>query len=247
MEEGTVLLKQPSEDRMTRTVILHYHLFKNAGTSLDRILRENFEDGWVTTEFPGGSRDNSREVAGWIDAHPEAVAFSTHTAMGPVPQLDGTRIVSVMLLRDPVARIRSAYRFERKQQADTWGAELAKQHDLEGYVQARLARQGDRQCRNFQTQRLASMVPGDGPELARAELALKQLSVVGLVEDFDTVTRDLTQALRPAFPDFQARNIRVNTTTPPPETERDRRVNAVLEAANADDRHLWRRLHDGVS
>ena len=25
MEEGTVLLKQPSEDRMTRTVILHYH------------------------------------------------------------------------------------------------------------------------------------------------------------------------------------------------------------------------------
>lgn len=231
---------------MTRTVILHYHLFKNAGTSLDRILRENFEDGWVTTEFPGGSRDNSRKVAGWIDAHPEAVAFSTHTAMGPVPLIDGTRIVSVMLLRDPVARIRSAYRFERKQQADTWGAELAKQHDLEGYVQARLARQGDRQCRNFQTQRLASMVPGDGPELARAELALKQLSVVGLVEEFDAVIQRLTRVLRPAFPSFEGRSVRANTTTPAPETDMDRRVNAALEAANADDRHLWRLLHEGA-
>lgn len=229
---------------MTRTVILHYHLFKNAGTSLDRILRENFKDGWVTSEFPVKGDDNSRDVAQWIATHPDAVAFSTHTAMGPIPQVDDTRIVSVMLLRDPVARIRSAYRFEREQQADTWGAELAKSHDLEGYVQARLDWPGDRQCRNFQTHRLASLVPGDAPELTRAIEAMSRLSVIGLVEEFDATLAQMTRKLRPAFPDFEAQSVRANTTTPTPETEMDHRVNAVLEAANADDRHLWSLLRE---
>lgn len=224
---------------MTRTVILHYHLFKNAGTSLDGILRENFGSRWVTAEFSTATGDNSPQVADWIEAHPDAVAFSTHTAMGPIPRIDGVTIISVMMLRDPVARIRSAYRFERKQQADTWGAELAKSHDLEGYVRARLDRPRDRQCRNFQTQRLASLVPGDEPELARATRAMARLSVVGLVEHFDKTMGQLTGKLRPAFPDFEPRNIRANTTTPGPQTETDRRVNALLAEVNGDDRALW--------
>ncbi len=228
---------------MNRTIILHYHLFKNAGTSLDRILRKNFGPKWITAEFSSANRDNGPEVAHWITAHPDAVAFSTHTAMGPVPPIEGVTVLSMMLLRDPVARIRSAYRFERKQEAQTWGAQLAKTHDLEGYVRARLERHGDRQCRNFQTQRLASLLPGDGPELTRAVQAMQQLSVVGLVEDFDDVTRRLTETLRPIFPEFLAENVRVNTTTPAPETDTDRRVNALLEEVNSDDRHLWALLH----
>jgi len=228
---------------MNRTIILHYHLFKNAGTSLDRILRDNFGPKWVTAEFSTATGNNSPQVADWIAAHPDAVAFSTHTAMGPIPRIDGVTIVSVMLLRDPVARIRSAYRFEQKQQADTWGAELAKTNDLEGYVRARLDRPGDRQCRNFQTHRLASLIPGDEPELVRATRAMAQLSVVGLVEEFDKMIQRLTDKLRPAFPDFRAESIRMNTTMPAPETEMDRRVGALLEEVNGDDRALWNLMH----
>jgi len=229
---------------MNRTIILHYHLFKNAGTSLDRILRDNFGTRWVTAEFSTATGDNSPQVAKWIEAHPDAVAFSTHTAMGPIPQIDGVTIISVVLLRDPVARIRSAYRFERKQQAETWGAQLAKVNDLEGYVQTRLGRPGDRQCRNFQTYRLASLIPGDESELNRATRAMAQLSVVGLVEDFDKIIGQLSEKLRPAFPDFRAESIRMNTTTPAPETQTDRRVNALLEDVNSDDRYLWQLQRD---
>lgn len=232
---------------MTRTVILHYHLFKNAGTSLDQILQQNFGDRWVTAEFPGRDGDNSALVADWIRDNPQAVAFSTHTAMGPVPQVDGVQIITVMLLRDPIARIRSAYRFERKQEADTWGAELAKTRDLEGYVRARLARAGDRQCRDFQTHRLASLVPGDAPELERALAGLRQLSVVGLVEDFDGFLARLAAALRPAFPEFAAQSVRANTTARRPETVADRDVNRILEQANAGDRALLQAARELVA
>jgi len=170
---------------MRRTAILHYHLFKNARTSVDQILKRHFQHRWVTAEFPAKGRDNGDLVADWILANPAAAAFSTHTAWGPTPRIKGVRIITLLLLRNPIDRIRSAYRFERQQKADTWGA--------------RLANREDRQCRNFQTHRLAEMRPGDGPELARAIEAVKLLPVVGLVEDFDGFLGRMTAVLRQDF------------------------------------------------
>lgn len=220
---------------MSRTILLHYHLFKNAGTSVDQILKRNFKERWVTAEFPPAGGDNSDQVTEWITDTPDAVVYSTHTALGPVPQIKGTRIITIMMLRDPIARIRSAYRFERKQDADTWGTELARQYDLEGYVRARLARKGDRQCRNFQTHRLASMVPGEGSELERALVALDQLSVIGLVENFDLGMAHLAKQLTAEFPDFTWESVQANRTSPSPETPRDQDLNRLLEEVNGDD------------
>lgn len=220
---------------MLRPVILHYHLFKNAGTSVDQVLKQNFADRWVTAEFATNTQDNSAAVADWIRDNPQAVAFSTHTALGPVPKVDGVQVLPLIMLRDPIARVRSAYRFERKQQADTWGAQLAKTHDLEGYVRTRLARRGDRQCRNFQTHRLASLVPGDAPELTRAIEALSHLAVVGLVEDFDAAMVRLANAVRQDFPDFSWQSVQANTTTPGAPSASDIAVDAVLHEANTDD------------
>ncbi|GGX70595.1 hypothetical protein GCM10007385_44560 [Tateyamaria omphalii] len=190
-----------------RTIILHYHLFKNAGTSLDSILKDNFGPAWVTNEFPMAGNDNTGQVEAWIAQNPSAIAFSSHTMVGPIPSPTGVHVVPVMMLRDPIARIRSAYRFERKQDADTWGAQLAKEHDFEGYVRARLERNGDRQCRNFQTSRLASMAPGPEPELERALVAAKQLhmtGMIGLVDGFGDALATLQRRVKPVFPAFEA-------------------------------------------
>lgn len=218
-----------------RTVILHYHLFKNAGTSLDRVLQQNFDTGWVEAEFPIKKGDNSDLVAEWIADTPEAVAYSSHTAMGPVPQIKGVRVLPVMFLRDPVARIRSAYAFERKQGSESWGSKLARKTDLAGYVQARMEKPQDRQVQNFQTWRLAQMRPSAEPELARAKAALGDLALVGLVEDFSGSMRRLATLLAPDFPDFYWTALRANTGTPPPTEANDPDLEAVLKAENADD------------
>jgi len=219
-----------------RTVILHYHLFKNAGTSLDQILKRNFGDAWVTHEFPMKSETNTSQIEDWIRDTPEAQVFSTHTAVGPLPQIEGVRIVSVMLLRDPIERIRSAYRFERRQEADTWGAKLAKEQDFEGYVRKRLARSGDRQCRNFQTHRLATMEPGNAPELERAIAAAKQITALGSVADFDALLRDLAAEITDLCPSFTWEATRANISQVTPDSELPNPdLDALLEDANADD------------
>lgn len=224
--------------RRVRTIILHYHLFKNAGTSLDRILQRNFPERWVTREFRG--INNTADVTRWIQDHPDAVAFSSHTMMGPLPRIPDVQIFSVMLLRDPVARIRSAYRFERTQHAETLGAVLARHTDLEGYVRVRLAMPGDRQCNNFQTYRLASLVPGPEPELERARLGLDHLSLVGKVEAFGLFLETLTARMAPWFPDFDAGDeVHANASDPSkapvPEASA---LTELLASANHDDKTL---------
>lgn len=195
-----------------RTIILHYHLFKNAGTSVDAILRRNFGDKGVTREFPPMGGNNTALVEEWIRETPDAIAYSSHTMMGPIPQLERVRVISFMLLRDPIERIKSAYRFERTQAAETWGAKLAKAHNFEGYVRARLSRYGDRQCRNFLTAWLASLMPGPGTELERAKRALAALTVVGRVEAFDDAMARLAAELADVHPGFGYQTVKANTS-----------------------------------
>lgn len=228
-------MNQPAE----RTIILHYHLFKNAGTSVDAILKRNFGEKWVMREFPAKGGNNTALVEEWIRETPDAIAYSSHTMMGPIPEIEGVRVISFMLLRDPIQRIKSAYRFERTQVADTWGAQLAKEHDFEGYVRARLEVHGDRQCCNFQTYRLASLIPGEGPELERAKGALEEMTVVGRVEDFSTAILSLKAELHDSFPSFKAEVLRRNVSLPGSSSEmRDSHIEELI-AANQWDFELW--------
>ncbi|NNE51839.1 MAG: sulfotransferase family 2 domain-containing protein [Sulfitobacter sp.] len=225
-----------------RTAILHYHLFKNAGTSVDQLLRHNFPDGWDSREFPGQGGNNTALVREWILDRPDISAFSSHTMLGPLPEAPGLRVIPVVLLRDPIARITSAYQFERTQRADTRGAKLAKAHDLEGYVSARLAMPGDRQCRNFQTGRLATLLPDTIPELERARAAVKQLrqcGIVGLVEAFDRAMAELRLLALQAFPAFEITPVRANMSGPQ-RTEVSKRLRERLEHSNAHDIRLLR-------
>lgn len=222
-----------------RTIILHYHLFKNAGTSLDQVLKDNFGEGWVTREFPNANRPegNTPQVEAWIRDTPDAVVFSSHTMMGPLPQIEGVRVVSIMLLRDPIERIKSAYRFEHTQAIETFGAVLARHTDLEGYVKVRLSLPHDRQCRNFQTQRLATLIPGPAPELERARTALGQLSVVGLVSDFSGTLERLATAIADPFPQFSWKEVHSNRSRKDG-TEAQDALDALLAEVNAEDLEL---------
>jgi len=227
----------------TRTVLLHYHLFKNAGTSLDSILKKHFKDRWMTREFRHKGGNNTGDVEEWIRSTPDATAFSSHTMIGPLPQVEGVRIIPLILLRDPVKRIVSAYKFERQQAVDNWGANLAKSHDLAGYVRTRLDKEGDRQCRNFQTSRLAPFQQGDAPELERALAGLEMIyaqGLVGLVSDFGAFIDSLNTLVQQFEPSFKGEVVRSNVSdksSTPPDTD----VIDLLKQSNLHDAQVLAR------
>ena len=228
--------------RSERTILFHYHLFKNAGTSVDALLKMNFPDRWVTREFPRAPDINRSQVVEWIKDHPDAVCFSSHTAHLPPPEIPGIRVIPLIFVRDPLDRIASAYSFERKQPGDRPGAALARNTTLAGYIEARLASPEDRQCRDFQTARFARMIPAaGGTELERALEAARILPFVGVVEDFPGSMRRLRRLLRKeGLGEFFIRPMARNVSRSPGRTLEER----LEDIASQIGPDLFRRLQD---
>jgi hypothetical protein len=209
---GDVLTETGGASEAARTIIFHYHYFKNAGTSLDAMLKQNFGPRWTHAEFKG--LNNSAEVQAWVAAAPEAAAFSSHTAQFPVPVISGLRVIPVLFVRHPLDRIASAYRFERRQQAEGLGAALAKAHDLAGYIKVRLDNVNDRQCRDFHVFRMAKQQSGAKPaDLDAALKTMMELPFVGVVEEYELSLQALETVLKPHFPAIQCRNVRLNAAS----------------------------------
>lgn len=227
-----------------RQVILHNHLFKNAGSSVDHILRQNFQGRWVTREFSNPGPGQTAEIANWITKNTDAIAFSSHTIQSVLPIIPDVRIIQIVMLRDPVDRIASAYRFEKTQESNSRGAQLARQNGFAGYVHARLNIKGDRQCRNFQTSRLAALASTHpGNELSRAKAAaslIAQDGVLGLVSDFDAAMRRLTAVLRPGFPAFDWHPVIINAAAQNTAQAVSPDMRKLLEETNRDDFALLR-------
>lgn len=97
-----------------RTVILHYHIYKNAGTSFDHVLTHNFGDRHELFDgpFPFFTIDQE-QLDRIIMRRPQAVAFSSHQIVLPPPSSLDYQAVSAIFLRNPFLRIASIYRFKR--------------------------------------------------------------------------------------------------------------------------------------
>lgn len=194
-----------------RSIIVHFHFFKNAGTSVETILRKQFGSRFMTYE-PGGATETHRaDVLVPVLEHNEALqAVSSHTICFPPPARSDWRIFPVVFIRHPLDRILSMYNFERNQRSQSPGAVLAKQHGAAGYVHARLESQRERTLRNYQASMLARSAEdspvGDGL-LEAASDVVRALPVMGVVDDFNESIRQLSAWLSPNFPGLDMRPV----------------------------------------
>jgi len=190
-----------------RKVILHYHLFKNAGTSLDAAFKENFSEEkgeWVTKEFPNQPAANREQVRQWILDNPQAKCFSSHTALLPLPKFEDIEVFPVIFVRHPIDRIASAYSFEKKQGADTFGSVLARNTSLKGYIETRLSLKNDKQCRNFHAQHFRIEQPANSKQSVSDILG--ELPFIGLVEQYG----DSLEVLNRLLKEFGFKNLTLN-------------------------------------
>ena len=184
-------------DTHQRVVILHHHIFKNAGTSLDYVLKAAFGDRWVDIESPTGQqRQGQQAILDLLSDDPTIRALSTHTVRPQIRRLTHVTVLPVLFVRHPLDRIRSAYAFERRQSADTDGAKIARERGIKGYIEHFLQNRHDRRFRNFQSTWFAPLVQDGRIEIERAMGAIDQLPFVGVVERFDDSIRLLQHVTR---------------------------------------------------
>ena len=197
-----------------RNIVVHYHLFKNAGTSVDHLLRKNFPDKWHS--FDGNSAGdiiNTEELEGVIAAKAEMLAFSSHQIIPPLPVGDFT-VYPIVFLRDPIDRIKSAYLFEWKKQL---GLDTPK-GSLKQFVERKFSKVRKSSVEEFQVLRLSNTNSdrfsnggvSDEELTDKACAFIESLDFVGIVDRFDESNNLLQNFLRPAFPDFEIHDVQAN-------------------------------------
>lgn len=197
-----------------RRVIVHYHLFKNAGTSVDNVLKLSLgEERCGSIEGPEGSGVvRPQELLDYILANPKYVCVSSHQASPPLPVHPDLDIFPIVFLRHPLDRARSAYAFVNRQaKDDDRKQEPGWLDSIEDYVKWRLE-SGDRTITNFQVHHLSGVraLPSEQrrgwtPEddLDAAKRFIVSLPFVGIVERFYKSMRMLQTWLEGPFPDLK--------------------------------------------
>ena len=67
----------------SRIILVHHHIFKNAGTSFNHALKQYFQDGFFEYDLPNSQIVTQEHLAQFIANHPQALAISSHHACMP--------------------------------------------------------------------------------------------------------------------------------------------------------------------
>ena len=93
-------------------IIIHYHIFKNAGSSVDLALKRLFGEAWSTFEGDDAHTILSVEdIRKYLAGRPELKAISSHVLRPPLPN---DNCLPIVFLRHPILRAKSVYEFCKK-------------------------------------------------------------------------------------------------------------------------------------
>lgn len=199
----------------TRCVIVHYHIFKNGGSTIEHILEREFAGRFATVH--GNAADDaldSADLEEFLRRQPEIAAVSSHHLRYPKPVGRHTVYFDCCFLRDPIARLYSCYSHYRRGEEDSLCADWARSYNAREFA-LRLIDEAPHLVSDVQVTQLANAGeftrPADARDLERASGVIREMAFPGLVELFDESLVVAEHFLRPAFPalrlEYVAQNV----------------------------------------
>lgn len=255
MRNSFVLKETPAYN-----VIVHYHMMKNAGSTIAAILEREFVDAYAEVHGPGpGSMITGDELIEFIKKHPKIRAISSHHIRFPVPSGDRLHFGYCCFVRHPVDRLYSLYSFFRKSGDTSVIGTIARQLEPPDFFSCLIDEFPNYVC-NVQTGFLACrgffLRPPDQEDLKQAMNVIRQCSLPGIVHQTNESLAVGEYFLSPNFPGIQLHSPPQNVSMDPhrSEAERERMLKEVcgqavydrLLALNRLDVELARRAEEEV-
>jgi hypothetical protein len=207
-----------------RHIILHYHIFKNAGSTVDSILKNSFGNrcGSIEGLNPWDTL-GAGDILKYAIKNQSIKTISSHHARLPKPHSPNIAFHPIIFLRHPIDRVGSVYSFERRQpiNSPSLGVKIARRNDFAGYVRWRLSDGNGAVIKNFQTVHLSGrqndmrVAHATDNDLKDAIVKISQLPFFGIVELFDNSIERMNKYLSQYF-----ENIDVNYSITNRSTER---------------------------
>ena len=232
-------------------VIVHQHLFKHAGSTLDGALRRNFGTRFVEDRVDPRLQGDGARFAETLDVPVPPACLSSHKLRLPLPAVPGYEFHHLILLRHPLERIESVYKFEKRTRG-----RIGSSGTLAEFVEECLDISTMPAIRNHMvSQLLPSPVNWqrrfDEDDTRIATARLEDMPLVGLVDRFDDSMILFETHLANAFPgldlSYVAKNVSGQKASMDELERKLQRLKAALgaplftrlEAANACDLALY--------
>lgn len=244
-----------------RFLIVHYHIFKNGGSTITSILEREFPSRFATVHGPDDvSVLDQISLANFIEDHAEIQATSSHHIRYPKPVVPNTIIFDCCFLRHPLDRLQSLYSyFQAIDSADPL-CRLARQEHVRSFFK-RLIDSAPHLVSNVQVTMLALggafTRPVDTPDVEVAADIVGKMAIPGLVEKFDESLVAAEYFLKPAFPRLKLHYLPKNVSRPLGGNLADRQdwlrhswgsdLYATLANLNQCDLELWRRTEREIA
>jgi hypothetical protein len=171
-------------------MIVHYHFYKNAGSSVERALSDIFRESLL--RFDDFSSPNNiyyaENLSCALKLLPEVRAVTSHQLV-PLPLINW---FPILFIRDPIIRSYSVFRYERDR--GMFGGDIT----YPEFVRSRISSDNDFSISNFQALKLSgdisniscnSDVIDENELIARSKVGLRNFQFVGRVEAFSESMR----------------------------------------------------------
>jgi hypothetical protein len=244
------------ESRSPSTGFPNYHLFKNAGSSIDFILERNFGKGFAYVH--GKHHDSTvtnTDLLAFLRMNPGIRALSSHHLRIPKPEDEHFVFFEVIFLRHPLDRLRSMYDFYRRAQADDDPlVQEAHRLEIRAFIE-RLLTSHPHVINDAQVNFLANggryTRPPDAEDLQKAEGVIIRSAFPGLVETFDLSLKAVKYYACPVFGSLDVEPTELNVSPDRGKTL-EARLRSMEEACGLDifnalvetnklDLQLWQR------
>ena len=210
-----------------RYILLHYHIFKNAGSTIAWVLERVFGNAFrlIEASFDEGTIVKS-ELIQFVRENRQVAALSGHHFCLPAPRHKRYRFVEFCLLRHPMDRHQSIWQYYRRLERST-NPTVAKAQELSlpDYLLWLRSNQPYNLI-NVQTCVLGNrgryFFPPAPCHLDRAVATMRELAILGLVERMDDGLIVAEHFLRPYFGKLDLSYISQNTRPERPSTLAER-------------------------
>ena len=198
-----------------RFVLLHYHFFKNAGTTIEEILAQSFGH-FARLDNPDPDQPISNgELLDFLERNPLIQAVSSHHIHYPIPQVKGFLFFDICILRDPIERVQSMYNYFREKPFPGYALGDLANRTEPGEFFAELVDRAPFYINDVQVNLVANGEwdhPPGKEDLDRATRRILAASFPGVVDCFQESLVAAEYALKPVYPTLNCAQPPANVT-----------------------------------
>lgn len=210
-----------------RKIVVHYHIYKAAGSTIIDGLRSSFGRDSVmeVDKYPDYAKAKAYNIEFFEQlaaAHPTTMAYTAHRIVPNIHFSTKIDVFPITFVRHPLLRANSVYRFEQIRKDEWPRKHIALKYDLAGWIEWCLESNQGIESRNVQSRLFSLNDYGNymsdlKSDIHRGNLTLvyerlDTMPIVGVVEMFEHSLQAINSAAQSYFPNLRIENTQVNST-----------------------------------